>query len=405
MQPLQTLSLIPGVKLIVELTGGIGRLDHPCIAQWLKQHGQLISHLNIQLYISEDRLKLRDFCEEAAPCRSMDLTICHRSGQVVDLTDLDPVAGSLLSLACSTCNLRCGSVTGVSALSNMSQLTALQLEDEDVMAEEPWGFLTSLRSLQQLMLEVGAGGDPSPLSALTGLTSLHLLSRRRLEAGDPTPFMFSSLQPLSTLQRLKVLHLGGYACGVTSLQGLAGLRNLTQLKLEDTRWLKTLEGIGPGVIEFSIAIAPDLVRLAGIEGCTSLEKLSLLDCGVCSLHPLMGLTSMRHLKVHGGKITSLEGLNSMSMQSLSLTHCRSLTHLSGVEHFSALKSLEVEQCGLNSLQPLSQLGEAFQRLRVYHCKGVQEKVLEFPHVQRLDVHVFWSNVKKVVLGGLDEVWF
>jgi hypothetical protein len=34
-------------------------MDHPFIAQVLKQHGQLISHLEIKVQVS-DRLQLRD---------------------------------------------------------------------------------------------------------------------------------------------------------------------------------------------------------------------------------------------------------------------------------------------------------------------------------------------------------
>jgi hypothetical protein len=401
MQPLQTLSDIRDVQLRVEWVGIIDDLDHPCIfRQWLREHGQLISHLTVEVDISNDRLTLREFSEAAAPCRSIDLTIWH-AYQVVDLADLAPVADSLQSLTCENHADR-GYLRGSSAFSSMSQLADLHLAREEFGNEEPWHYLAMLTSLQQLeLLDVSARGDPSPLSALTGLTCLNLGSHG-FEADNHTPFSFSSLQPLSTLRQLKLLHLGGHACAATSLQGLSGLRNLELLEVDSFYGSKfvDLEGISPGLIELSIGFAPVLVSLAGMEGCTRLEKLTLSDCrGVSSLQPLMGLSSMTQLAASHCGVTSLEGLNSMAFQSLSLTCCLSLIHLSGIEHLSALKKLEVIDCGVTSLQPLSQLGQGLEKLSVLYCRGVQEEVLELPNVQQTSrVDVRYSKVKEVVLA-------
>jgi hypothetical protein len=97
--------------------------------------------------------------------------------------------------------------------------------NQDLRNEQPWGLLAELTNVQQLTLIVSASGDPSPLSALTRLSSLSLRSCE-FEGEEQTPFGFSSLQPLSTLQHLEVLYLGIHACTATSLQGLAGLGNL-----------------------------------------------------------------------------------------------------------------------------------------------------------------------------------
>jgi hypothetical protein len=143
MQPLQTLSGIPGVQLRLEWYGGIADLDHPFIAQMLKQHGQLISHLIMKVKVSQERLKLKEFSEAAALCRSVELTIRHSRSQLVDLTDLHPVAESLQSLTCEPTGFsldiwELGSLRGISALNSMSQLTALHLCREDaVLTEEP----------------------------------------------------------------------------------------------------------------------------------------------------------------------------------------------------------------------------------------------------------------------------
>jgi hypothetical protein len=409
MQPLQTLSGIPGVQLRVNWNGIILYLNHPCISQWVKQHGQLISHLTALISVREDRLKLRDFAEAAAPCRSFDLTTAHSPDQVLDLSDLDPVAGSLGRLACRSI-LRQGSLRGTSAFNSMSHLTALCLLHEDLGSEESWGLLAKLTSLQQLSLTVSGSGDPSPLSALTGLSSLRV-QNLRLEDVDPVSFGFSSLQPLSAMWQLEELHLGDQQCAITSLQGLAGLSNLRVLELNFADYggrLRILDGISPEVVDVSIAVAEDLPSLAGIECCTRMENLTLFGCGVSSLQPLSGLSSLKQLKVRRCGLRSLGGLNSMSLQSLQVKHCSSLTQLFGLEHLSTLMSLTVTHCGVTSLQPLSQLGEGLQKLKVSWCRQVQEEFLELPHVQpTADVVAKISNVREVVLAGgvrLECIW-
>jgi Leucine-rich repeat (LRR) protein len=401
-QPLQTLSGIPGVQLRVEWVGSIERADHPFIAQWLKQHGKRISNLAVEINVSNDRLKLREFAEAAEPCRSIDLSINHPANHLVDLHDLDPVALSLQVITCACAwghgVLGLGVLRNASALTRMSQLTALHLAYEELELEGPWGLLAKLTQLQRLTLSTCAAGDPSTLSALTGLASLHLESVRR----GPAPFSFSSLQPLRTLEQLEELHIMGHACSATSLQGLAGLSNLNTLAVEaDFAGLMSLEGISPTVRHCSLWDAPDLVSLAGIEDCTSMVSLALTHCGVSSLQPLRGLSSMKQLTVENSCISSLEGLDSMSLLHLTLIDCSFLTQLSGVEHLSALMSLEVSRCGgVTSLQPLSQLGEGLRSLRLCGCERVEEEVLKLPHVEPTAIVVVdRCSVREVVLAG------
>jgi hypothetical protein len=135
-------------------------------------------------------------------------------------------------------------------------------------------------------------------------------------------FTLSSLQPLSTLQQLELLHLWDHACTATSLQGLAGLSNLKVLRLEfdaDDGRLRTWEGISPGVIYVSISVVDSgYVSLVGIQGCTSIKELSLnrLCCLPSFLQPLGGSSGLKLLQLDGCSMTSLEGLNSMSLESL-----------------------------------------------------------------------------------------
>jgi hypothetical protein len=118
------------------------------------------------------------------------------------------------------------------------------------------------------------------------------------------------------------------------------------------------------------------------------------------LQPLRGLSSLKTLELCGS-LPSLKRLNNMSLRSLTLRCCSSLTHLSSFEHLSALQSLHVMHCDdVTSLQPLSRLGKGLQKLEVSCCRGVQEEVLELPRVlPTADVVVQDSNVREVVLAG------
>jgi Leucine-rich repeat (LRR) protein len=311
------------------------------------QHDQLISLLTVKVYVREDRLKPRELCDAVATCRSIDLTIHHPLDEVVDLSDLEAVAGSLNSLTCEYIHDRAnGRLRGTSTLSRMSQLTALHLHREDLGNEEPWGLLAELTSLQQLDLAVGATGDPSPLSALTGLSSLRLESLR-LGGDGPAPFSFSSLQPLSTLQQLEQLRLVNQACDATSLQDLAGLSKLKELTLyfrDDfprASLLRSLQGINPGLVDLYIMNAHNLVSLAGIEVCTSMEVLFLSGCGVSSLQPAQRLSSLERLSVYDCHLTNWESLRGIHLQFVS--PCTALTHLSEVEQLPSLKHLTLSQ--------------------------------------------------------------
>jgi hypothetical protein len=397
-QQLKTLSGIPGVQMTVEWEHGYYDQDYSKAHQWLRANGQSIKHLTVDVYVNEDKLKLRRFVEAAAHCRSIGLSIESHHLEV-NLADLAPLAGSLDYVICD-----CGFDMDPGRLSSLSvltihQLTSLCLECVDFTNEQPWSQLAKLTTLNQLSLQVCASGDPSPLSALTRLSSLRIYSPVGILAD---PFSFSSLQPLSTLQHLETLELHWDTCTATSLHGLAGLCKLTELKISGG--LRSLEGIGSGVIDLKVACASDFVSLGGLESCSSMKRLALAFCKVSSWQPLKGLSSIEHLHLQFCGLTSLEalcGLPSTSLQSLTLYSCKAFLSLSGIEQLTALTTLSISKCqSVTSLSPLSQLGEGLQSLTVKNCSLVQEVVLQLPRVQiTADVSMVCSNVREVVLAG------
>ena len=403
-EQLQVMFGIPGLHLTVCYDAEITSPDELFMTKVLIPHGHLIDHLTSFVCTKVDGLKLQDFCEAAAPCRSLDLTAEAPSGEPVNMGDLSPVAGSLvrLNLECDAIFNRFFKLESVSSLSILSQLTSLSLEDVDFGADEPWTHVVGLTNLKQLSLWGAASGDPSPLSALTGLSSLDVLIHIAGEDGLVAPAStFSSLQPLSTLQQLQELKLYGKICSATSLHGLAELSRLETLRL-DAPMLKSLEGISTGLTSLNLDRAPELVSLAGIEHLQGLQKLTLRESGLTSLHPLAALVSLEGLRI-GGTFTSLAGLEGnlcTCVHRLTLESCQQLRQLSGIEGLTALQRLEVIDCGVTSLRPVGQLVGGLNFLKVRYCDSVQEEVLELPHIlPTADVRIEGSTVKEVVLAG------
>ena len=368
----------------------------------LRAHGHLIDQLISVVRIDRDGLILQDFCEAAAPCKSLDLTVGSYPAVPLNIGALSPVAGSLVHRNLVGMDVLVPDVECVSSLSLLSQLTSLSITSFDFGDEEPWIHLVELTKLKQLSFLVAASGDPSPLTALTGLSSLKLLSYPVVDGALPLPSTFSSLQPLSTLQELKELVLRIEACNATSLHGLAGLSRLETLKLRGPM-LRSLEGVSTGLTSLVIDEAAQLESLAGIEGCQGLQNLSVCVSGVTSLHPLAGLCKVKVLYIDG-TFTSLAGLEGnlcTSLHSLILESCKQLRDLSGIEGLTALQRLVISSCGVTSLQPVGQLVGGLEKLHVIECRMVQEEVLELPHIQpTADVRVEYSNVKELVLAGV-----
>ena len=401
-EQLQVMFGIPGLHLTLCYDAEIRSSDDLFLTKVLIPHGHLIDHLTSAIHTKVGGLTLQDFCEAAAPCRSLDLTAEAPFDEPVHMGALNPVADSLVRLNLRSTSIFVRNLENVSSLSLLSQLTSLRLEDIDFGAEEPWAHLVGLTNLKQLSLWGAASGDPSPLSALTGLSCLEVLIHDEEQDGLVIPAStFSSLQPLSTLQQLQELKLYGKICSATSLQGLAELSRLVTLRL-DAPMLKSLEGISTGLTSLNLDRAPELVSLAGIEHLQGLQELLVRNCGLTSLHPLAAWGCLEGLRIDGSdtSLAGLEGKLCTCLHSLTLEFCGQLRQLSGIEGLTALQRLVVRNCGVTSLQPVGQLVGGLKKLHVRECFSVQEEVLELPFVQpTADVSIEASTVKVVVLAG------
>ena len=407
-EQLQVMFGIPSLHLTLRCNGSISHPDDTFMTKVIRPHGHRIARLISAVSINRDGPRLQDFCEAAAPCRSLDLTVSSFTAEPLNLGALSSVACSLVRLKVKrTMPFVLYEVESTSSLSLLSHLTSLSMEDADFGAAEPCIHLAGLTNLKQLSFWVATSGDPSSLSALTGLSSLELCSYEPavqdapVQGDLPSSCTFSSLQPLSTLQQLVQLELVDQACSATSLHGLAELSKLQAVSL-DAPMLRSLIGISTGLTSLAIDSALQLDSLAGIEHLQGLQGLSMCSSGVTSLHPLAALGSLEDLCI-GGRFTSLSGLEGnlgSCLRSLRLESCRQLRQLSGMEALTALQQLEIYECEMTSLQPIGQLLGGLRKLCVSRCSMVQEEVLELRYIQpTADVRIVFSNVREVVLAG------
>ena len=380
-QPQQILSTIPDLNLTVEWCTWLCTLDHPFVKVWLRADSPPIDLLISQVTIvGRDGLSMRDFCMAAARCRTvrMDTFLRAPRNEPLDMKDLAPAAGSLVHLAVDG---DLGKLVGFQSLASLSQLTALEMVQADLAAEEPWAHLAKLQSLEKLHLEVAAFGDPSPLSELSALSALSLISIPAA-FNQAAAYPFSSLQALSTLQQLEDLKLE--KTSTTSLVGLAGLNRLRELWIADAPGLVSLDGVAAGVRNLKIDRAPFLVGLAGIGSLTGLQRLDLVTCGVSSLQGLAGLSSLNTLLVTNCPLTSLKGFEgsiSRCLRVLELRACTELRTLVGVQNLNALRELRVSRCWVTSFRPVAELAGGLDALGIWYCHEVRWPVLELPHIQ------------------------
>ena len=190
-------------------------------------------------------------------------------------------------------NLDTYGLQSLSGLEGMANLEMLEIADDAGSTfVRDLSSLKDLTNLRVLRFRIsGYSSYNTDLASLSGLTNLEELI---VPGGDGTVEL--DLTPLANLKHLRILNTG---CNAVDLGPLSGLKELTQLDLENG-------GFGPtsGNVEYT-SLAP----LAGLENLTS---LTIRNSHVSDLTPLSGLKNLRSLTIHNaGSITDLTPLSAL----------------------------------------------------------------------------------------------
>ena len=236
--------------------------------------------------------------------------------------DLEPIAGlgalNTLILACADrndfvarANCESESITDISSLAGLTNLTTLDLNFNNVVDIRPLAELTRLNYLDLW------GNEIEDLEPLSGLENLFWMDLDDNEITD--------VRPLAGLSILEALHLNGNA--VTDISPLADLENLDTLGLN-----------GNGIADIGALRNLERLRLlwlgensiSDISPLAKLDQLVLLDLGnneIASISTLADLIRLRNLHLQTNRIrdvSPLAGLRRLRYLDLSNNDIRSI---------------------------------------------------------------------------------
>ncbi|MEV5630275.1 hypothetical protein [Micromonospora tulbaghiae] len=168
-------------------------------------------------------------------------------------------------------------------------------------------FLLQLPGLRSLTVH-GRVADDSAVNEIESVEHLVLLTR------SPVPLAVDRLQRLHSLT-------------VDARPDMSGVRGLTGLEALYLAWWHGTDlsflGDKPHLRRLRLDGRPARLQLDGIEACTALTSLEVLDYRVAALAPLRGLTRMETILVSGPR--KLPADNDLDLRDLSaMPHLRSL---------------------------------------------------------------------------------
>ena len=254
--------------------------------------------------------------------------------------DLEPIS-ELSNLA--NLSLEKNQIIDISPISNLTNLVGLSLRVNHI---KDIGFLANLANLVKLRLDINQISDISSLTNLTDLAVLHLNNNQ-----------IDDISSLSNLSQLIELRLDdNRVTDITALvenTGILGTINLknnplsntalsTHIPVLEARGIKVEYDMPEGVVLYkdanlerairdALGIPTQLLKkkdlekltaldvrtnrysepsgkitdLAGLEYCTGLIKLVLLQNKVRDVNPLASLTNLKYLNLHDNQISDL----------------------------------------------------------------------------------------------------
>ena len=207
------------------------------------------------------------------------------------------------------------SISDVSPLAGLTQLTSLQLESNAISDVSP---LTTLTQLGYVDLSNNAISDVSPLTTLTQLTEINL-------SGNP----ISDISDLSTLMQLRVLQF--YNCGTIS--DISGLSTLTQLQLLNLR-------------------GNTISDVSSLTPLTQLQRLYLSDNTISDISPLTPLTQLTELDLGGNTISDISPLAGLTQLEILRLWNNNISDISGLSTLTQLRSLWLSGNAVADVSPL-----------------------------------------------------
>lgn len=295
-------------------------------------------------------------------------------------------------------------VSGISGSRSLARLTVISgsIEKPDTLRDLPAlreidmrscynlhaiKFLSELDGLERLTLSLHAysAGDLSPLRGLRSLKALAIENGNvAVESVEPIASLtaleelridrcasITTLAPLRALPRLRSLSVD--TCGKLTTLGLDGI---TTLRHFGTRWsaLRELDCLaGCALDHVDVGNAALLESLAGLRSTSTLKGLHLATEVLRSFEGIEGCRDLAYVALRAARsITSLAPLaNATGLKSLDLPACSSLASLDGIERFEALTLCKLEGGAFSDVTLLARL-TSLERLSLRGCSKVTD---------------------------------
>ena len=308
-----------------------------------------------------------------------------------DITDVSPLAGlTNLEYINLMDNPNLSDLSPLAGLTNMTEFNYYNTAVQDLSFMEDW------TKMEYLEISTTGETDLSVLSGLTNVKNLNFNGSNNVitdlsfmenmtnlqEAYIGGEFEDLDLTPLAGLTKLTTLQIyrnGGNstAGGVTHLEALSGLTNLTELRLDTGDNITTLDPLANltklralNLYNYGSNNYYALTDISGIAGLTDLTELRLYLGDVKDLSPLEGLTKLQSLNLSGNFTTDdLSFLLGMTdLRELQINPYNNgglqLDDLTDLANLTKLQTLSLQADNLGSLRGLENLTD-LREIRMY----------------------------------------
>lgn len=244
-------------------------------------------------------------------------------GDHVDDSGLDKLikfCPNLCSISISSYKI---SNKGISSLSLLQNLTALDLSGSSISSTEDLGVLKNLKKLS--------------ISNCNYLKNLDLNGLTNLEELNISNGNLASLEGLNALTKLKKFKLLGWG-NLTGIN-LNGLTSLTELNLSNCRALTNFGGLDSLTNLTKLDLSGTaFANVGSLKSLTTLTELNLSRTRLTNLDGLSALINLTKLDLSGTPLRSVEGLNGLTkLIEINFSSCYEMTKAS----LNALTNLEV----------------------------------------------------------------
>nr|TKS02403.1 putative disease resistance protein RGA4 [Populus alba] len=299
----------------------------------------------------------------------------------------------------------------------LNNLTVLRLEGCSKLRQLPTlGCLPRLKILEMSGMPtvkcIGNEFYSSRDSAGVLFPALQILTLSRMDGLEE--WMVPGGEVVAVFPCLEELNIDN--CGKLKNIPICRLSSLVEFKIDSCDELRYLSGEFHGFTSLRVLriwSCPKLASIPSVQHCTALVELGIYLCGELISIPgdIRDLNSLKKLRVNGCKLGALpSGLQSASLEVLSIIDWSELIHISDLQELSLLRSLYIRGCdklisidwhGLRQLRSLVEL-------EITACPSLSD-ILEddwlcgLTQLQKLRIGGFSEEMEAFPVGVLNSI--